>query len=127
MQHQDWNPVILRGGTGRTSAGQTGVACKTTQQPKRGGASEQAVRMAKLANDTENLTHRTVSPAVRDAIVRARAAKKMTRAQLAKAVNVQERVVAEYETGKAIPDNALLGKMERALSTKLRGVTRNGA
>eukprot|EP00873_Tetraselmis_striata_P043849 jgi/Tetstr1/464113/TSEL_008918.t1 len=124
MNHQDWNPVVLRGGTGRASSGQVNSdsrAARAQTAARRGSASERSARMAKLANDTESLSHRTVSGAVRDAIVRARVAKGMTRARLAMAVNVQERVVAEYETGKAIPDNALLGRLERALGAKLRG------
>ena len=45
----------------------------------------------------------------------------MTQAQLAQKVNVKQNVINEYESGKAVPDNALLGKLERALGVKLRG------
>ena len=36
-------------------------------------------------------------------------------------LNVKPSVVNDYEQGKVIPDNAVLGKMERALGVKLRG------
>ena len=54
-------------------------------------------------------------------IMQARTAKKMTQAQLAQAINEKPQTVQEYEQGKAIPNNQILGKMERALGVKLRG------
>ena len=50
-----------------------------------------------------------------------RIAKKMTQAQLAKTINELPKVVQSYENGKAIPNNQILGKIERALGVKLRG------
>lgn len=123
MNHQDWEPVVLRGGTGRRSAGH--VVPKSIQKddkPRGKSINENAARMAKLDADTENYTHKTVSPAVRTAIAKARAAKGMNRKQLAGTINVPEKIVADYETGKAIPDQKILSKMERALGVKLRGM-----
>ena len=37
------------------------------------------------------------------------------------AVNEKQSVIQEYESGKAIPNNQVLGKLERALGVKLRG------
>lgn len=53
-------------------------------------------------------------------IAQARAAKKWTQADLAKAISEKTQVVVEYERGTAIPSEAILAKMERALGTKLR-------
>ncbi len=36
-------------------------------------------------------------------------------------INEQATVVNTYEAGKAIPNNQILGKLERALGVKLRG------
>lgn len=36
-------------------------------------------------------------------------------------INEKIQVVQEYEQGKATPNNAILGKMERVLGVKLRG------
>ena len=76
---------------------------------------------AKLDNDTENLSHEKVSTELKKLVMQARTAKKMTQAQLAQAINEKPQTVQEYEQGKAIPNNQILGKMERALGVKLRG------
>ncbi|VAH34772.1 unnamed protein product [Triticum turgidum subsp. durum] len=46
--------------------------------------------------------------------------KKMTQAQLAQMINEKPQVIQEYESGKAIPNNQIIGKLERALGAKLR-------
>lgn len=53
--------------------------------------------------------------------MQARTAKKMTQAQLAQQINEKPQTIQEYESGKAIPNNQILGKMERVLGVKLRG------
>ena len=41
--------------------------------------------------------------------------------RILQAVNEKPQIVTEYEQGKAIPNNQILGKLERALGVKLRG------
>ena len=55
-------------------------------------------------------------------IQQARMAKSMTQKQLATLINEKPNVVAEYEQGKAIPNNQILGKLEKKLGVKLRGL-----
>ena len=55
-------------------------------------------------------------------IQQARMAKSMTQKQLATLINEKPIVVAEYEQGKAIPNNQILSKLERKLGVKLRGL-----
>ena len=55
-------------------------------------------------------------------IQQARMAKSMTQKQLATLINEKPNVVAEYEQGKATPNNQILGKLERKLGVKLRGL-----
>ena len=55
-------------------------------------------------------------------IQQARMAKSLTQKQLATLINEKPNVVAEYEQGKAIPNNQILGKLERKLGVKLRGL-----
>ncbi|KAJ4700688.1 putative Multiprotein-bridging factor [Melia azedarach] len=62
-----------------------------------------------------------VSVEVRQAIQKARLEKKMSQAELAKQINERPRVAQDYENGKAIPNQAVLAKMERVLGVKLRG------
>ena len=51
--------------------------------------------------------------------MQARTAKGWTQKQLGTAINEKPQVVGEYEQGKAIPNNSLIAKMERALGCKL--------
>ena len=43
----------------------------------------------------------------------------MTQKELATAINEKPQVVAEYESGKAIPNGQIIGKLERQLGVKL--------
>eukprot|EP00453_Perkinsus_chesapeaki_P000937 CAMPEP_0185916564 /NCGR_PEP_ID=MMETSP0924C-20121207/3598_1 /TAXON_ID=321610 /ORGANISM="Perkinsus chesapeaki, Strain ATCC PRA-65" /LENGTH=64 /DNA_ID=CAMNT_0028641815 /DNA_START=51 /DNA_END=240 /DNA_ORIENTATION=- len=45
--------------------------------------------------------------------------KKMSQAELAKAINEKPTVINEYESGKAIPNGAIVSKLNRALGTRL--------
>ena len=50
-----------------------------------------------------------------------RQAKEMSQKDLATKICEKPQVVTEYEQGKAIPNQAVLAKMERVLGMKLRG------
>ncbi|KAI8875392.1 hypothetical protein K501DRAFT_202736, partial [Backusella circina FSU 941] len=45
----------------------------------------------------------------------------ITQKELAQLVNEKPQVVNDYESGKAIPNQNILAKMERVLGVKLRG------
>lgn len=51
--------------------------------------------------------------------MQARTAKKMTQKEVATAINEKPQVVAEYESGKAVPNPQIISKLERTLGTKL--------
>lgn len=53
-------------------------------------------------------------------IQKARMAKQMTQKELAHAIAEKATVVNQYESGKAIPNPAIINKLERALGTQLR-------
>ena len=74
---------------------------------------------AKLDNETEVFAHETVSSELKKQISSARLAKKMTQAQLAQAINEKPQVIQEYESGKAIPNGAILNKLTRILGVPL--------
>lgn len=61
----------------------------------------------------------TVSTDLKRALSTARTAKGMTQKQLAQALVMDAKTVQEYEQGKAIPNNAVIAKMEKALGVKL--------
>ena len=54
-------------------------------------------------------------------IMKGRCDKKFTQDMLANKMSVKKQVIVEYENGQAIPDNQVLGKLERILGIILRG------
>lgn len=74
-----------------------------------------------MDEETEPAALEKVSTEVRQAIQKARLEKKMSQSELAKLINEQPKVVQEYENGKAVPNQAVLAKMEKVLGVKLRG------
>lgn len=72
-----------------------------------------------LEEETEELKHQSVAPELKRAIMQARSAKRMTQKELAMQLGCDAKTVQEYESGRAIPNNALIAKMERAMGAKL--------
>lgn len=72
-----------------------------------------------LEEATEVGTIAKVDRSLSKAIMQARTAKKITQKELATAINEKPQVVAEYESGKAIPNPQIISKLERKLGTKL--------
>jgi len=114
---QDWSTVAFSskpGGSRPTTPRASG--------PKPGGGGVQTqtgMSARKLEEDTESLKHETVSKDLKKSIQQARQAKNMTQKQLAQALVMDVKIVNEYESGKAIPNNAVIAKMEKALGVKL--------
>ncbi len=52
----------------------------------------------------------------------ARAELKLSQKDVAQKVNEKPSVIQDYESGKAIPSPQVLGKLERVLGVKLRGL-----
>ena len=65
--------------------------------------------------------HNTISNNIRILIIKGRNNKGWTQKILANSINVKPSVINDYESGKAIPNNQILGKLERKLGIKLRG------
>merc|ERR1712151_988680 len=74
---------------------------------------------AKKLEEAEVGTIAKVDKALSKAIMQARTAKKMSQKELATSINEKPQVVAEYESGKAIPNPQIISKMERKLGCKL--------
>merc|ERR1711972_820047 len=128
----DWAPVILtktapKGKAAKSSsavnvARRSGAEVETTQKVNAGGnksAHSQVPNAAKLDENGETFRHATVSHDFKMALQQARLAKKMSQAQLTTAINEKGTVINEYESGKAIPNGAIINKLNRALGVRL--------
>merc|ERR1712232_759740 len=97
------------------SARRSGAAVETSE--KFGGGRNMSAHSVcsnakKLDENTETFRHSTVSHDFKMALQQAGLAKKMTQAALATAIN-------ESESGKAIPNGAIIQKLNRALGVRL--------
>jgi len=93
---------------------------------KRHGATENksahapsSAGMRKLEESTDEFKHTTINKNLAQAITQARLAKKLTQAQLATAINERPQIIQQYEAGQAIPNGAILNKLDRALGIHL--------
>ncbi|KAJ4726457.1 multiprotein bridging factor 1B [Melia azedarach] len=132
---QDWEPVVIRKKAPNAAtkkdekvvnaARRAGADIETLKKSNAGtnkaASSSTSLNTRKLDEDTENLSHGRVPTELKKAIMQARTDKKLTQAQLAQLINEKPQIIQEYESGKAIPNQQILGKLERALSVKLRG------
>lgn len=78
-------------------------------------------KLAKLDKADEPDEIKTITLSMGQKIQQARLAKGMKQKDLSNKINVKPQVIAEYENGKAIPDNKIISKIERALGIKLLG------
>merc|ERR1712045_815726 len=97
------------------AARRSGQDVQTDKKISAGGnksAHSQVPNAAKLDENSDTFRHATVSHEFKTALQQARLAKKLTQSQLATAIN-------EYESGKAIPNGAIINKLNRSLGVRL--------
>nr|CAG4635190.1 EOG090X0ILG [Alona affinis] len=132
MSGNDWQPVIITKKVTGTSAKsdkvinqarRQGVAVETVS--KYGAASNKhpttTLNTAKLDQESEELKHASLSLDVSKLIMKGRQDKGLTQKELATKINEKPQVITDYEAGRGIPNQQILGKIERALGMKLRG------
>ncbi|KAF7725605.1 multiprotein-bridging factor 1 [Apophysomyces ossiformis] len=78
-------------------------------------------RIAKIDRENDVAPPPKVDVSVGKALQKGRQDKGMTQKDLAQKINEKPQVVNDYESGRAVPNQQVLGKMERALGIKLRG------
>jgi putative transcription factor len=80
-------------------------------------------RLTKVDRENEVAPPPKIDESVGKAMAAARQAKdpKMTQKDLATKVNEKPSVINDYESGRAVPNQQVLAKLERALGVKLRG------
>lgn len=76
---------------------------------------------AKLDRETEELHHKTIPLEVGKLIQQGRQAKNLSQKDLATKINEKPQVITDYEAGRGIPNNVIIGKIERVIGLKLRG------
>ncbi|XP_022705847.1 endothelial differentiation-related factor 1-like isoform X1 [Varroa jacobsoni] len=76
---------------------------------------------AKLDREDDVLKHKTVDLDTGKLIAQVRQVKGLTQKDLATKICEKPQVVNDYEAGRAIPNQQILTKLERALGVKLRG------
>lgn len=117
------NAAATKSAAAVNAARRAGAPVTTTKKTtvNRNTAGLDAGRAARLDNETETFNVERVSKSVSTAIQKGRQAKNLTQKDLAVKINQKPQVVNDFESGKAIPDQQVLGKMERILGIKLRG------
>nr|CAD1823746.1 unnamed protein product [Ananas comosus var. bracteatus] len=132
---QDWEPVVVRKkaptaaakkdekavNAARRSGAEIETMKKSNAGTNKAASSSTSLNTRKLDEETENLSHERVSTDLKKNIMQARLDKKLTQAQLAQMINEKPQIIQEYESGKAIPNQQLISKLERVLGVKLRG------
>jgi putative transcription factor len=116
--NQDWNVVTFNK--------------KSAQNPKSGTLYSQEINIkskkrkrqdntSTIAKSEEARPITTISVSISSLIRDARKVKGMTQKELANKINEKPDIISKYESGKAFPDQQILGKMEKVLGVKLRG------
>ena len=136
--HQDHKPQVFNfgprpgtgsGGSKKVSESQAAKIAQTGGQvdvtKKMGAVNKKhdlGQRAKQLDDDHDTLKVKTVSHSVKVNIQKGRQAKGWTQKDLATQIGERVTVVSEYESGKAVPDERVLNRMEKALNMHLRGV-----
>lgn len=135
---QDWEPQVFdftnkRNATGKSRvvnekdanrAKQSGMAVSVekkdhmrhNQQSASAGANAK-----KIAEDTETLGVKKLDPQLRMRIMKARQELNWTQQDLAQKMSERVSVVTDYESGRAVPEERVIVKFEKALGQHLRG------
>ncbi|XP_021933028.1 endothelial differentiation-related factor 1 homolog isoform X3 [Zootermopsis nevadensis] len=108
------------------AARRQGVAVDT--QSKWGAATNKqhvtTKNTAKLDRETEELKHDKVPLDLGRLIQQGRQARGWSQKELATKVNEKPQVINDYEAGRGIPNQVVIGKIEKAIGVKLRGKER---
>ncbi|KAJ5066632.1 endothelial differentiation-related factor 1 [Anaeramoeba ignava] len=139
MDYQDWNPVFIGNKKPEKKPEPTKKEKEKTKEKElkraiksgnviiekkrdagKNAAKKQDVNM-KNVEEAETFETKNVGLKLGKKIQQARATKKWTQKELGMRISEKQSVVNEYETGKAVKNNQILAKMEKALGVKLRG------
>jgi len=133
----DWDTVtVLRKRQPKASAMKTetainqarrqGLQIDTTQKYGAGTNKQHVItkNTAKLDRETEELKHDKIPVELGKIIQQGRNSKGLSQKDLATKICEKPQIVNDYEAGRGIPNNVILGKIERVIGLKLRGKDR---
>jgi ribosome-binding protein aMBF1 (putative translation factor) len=113
---QDWEPVIFKKKIGSTVTSNNlrdgAFAARDKQNPT-------SQKLAKIEKETETFKIKKISSKVSKEIQKGRLAKKLNQKQLANAVHVTPKVIAEFESGKGQPNEAIKRKIANYLNISI--------
>jgi len=133
--YQDWNTVTFKKKKEKAAnpqkaaeqARQQGIPVETVKKfnagtNKQRQAQINAKKIEEASDDPDASIHQaTISLNVAHEIQQARNAMGLTQKELATRINEKASIINDYESGRAVPENQILGKLERVLGVKLRG------
>ena len=117
MDHQDWKTVILRNPNNKPKPPPPVKVPVGKVNPNAGNL---AGTGKKVIEDGDVHKVDKVGSTIGKQISQARVAKKMSQKDLATKMQLQLQVIQQYENGKAVRNNSMLSKFEKALGTKFK-------
>ena len=106
---QDWETIVL----------------KTPGLPSKSNTSSSTNSNKFKKDENEIEKPKKVSTELKIAIQRSRMSKKISQKQLASMMCCQPSLINQYESGKAVPNNAFICKLEQKLGAKLPRIKNN--
>ena len=120
MDHQDWNTVIFKKNIKENNKASTSNLREGTYKTTKKHVDSSVKKMNKLDEQTDAGKIEKVSSSISKQIQQARCARSMSQKDLAQMCNTNSKLIAEYESGKALPDKALEKKIQNALNVKFK-------
>lgn len=117
--YSDFNTIILHGKGAHLKAKARREG--KTESVKKAQNKEQAIKMAKLSDDTLETKVKRIDPAISKLISQKRTAKKITQKQLANSIPMPQNELQKYENGTAIPNMKYILAIQKRLGVKLTG------
>ncbi|XP_016415041.1 endothelial differentiation-related factor 1 homolog [Sinocyclocheilus rhinocerous] len=104
-------------GEGKKIASRRSLLLRGVEKKWRPPRNGQRARISSTWLPRTQLHHQRVPLEVGKVIQKGRQDKGLTQKDLATKINEKPQIIAEYESGKVIPNNQVMGKIERAITT----------
>jgi putative transcription factor len=112
---QDWKPIVLNAGGKKKTTPRDPLLGGVVVKKESSNKQKSPDNLSKIAKTETAEPIQRVGVELSKKIQQARVSKGLTQEQLANKINEQKSVINSYESGKAIPDNRILIKLEKIL------------